>query len=386
MAKRGKNEGTIYKRSNGTWRAQISLEGKRLSFSAKTQAECHDWIRRTLDLVDNGMTFSKSEYTLGDYLKEWMQAKRNSLRPKTVKQYETIIENDLLPTFGKARINQLNLKRFNKYYVRLVAEGRGVRTVRLIHSVLHSALEHACQTGLISRNPCHGAILPRYPIKEMKIFNEDQVSMFLIFAEASRYRLIYKLALVTGMRQSELLGLKWEDIDWKKSTISVKRQAQYVNGMGIIFLEPKTRAGIRKIALGNSILEELRKHRIQQDENKFLRKNEWTENNLIFCTSNGTPISQRNLTRDFLKVIRKTELPQIRFHDLRHTAASLMLNRGIPIVVVSKMLGHSKPSVTLNIYAHCVSEYQYDAARVMEEIATPIAFELEEIPQDSDKI
>ena len=189
--------------------------------------------------------------------------------------------------------------------------------------------------------------------------------------------------MVTGMRQSEILGLKWEDIDWNNSTISVKRQAQYVNGKGILFLEPKTRAGIRNIALGNSILEELRRHRIEQDEIKILRKNQWQENNLIFSTSNGTPISQRNLTRDFLKVIRKTELPQIRFHDLRHTAASLMINRGIPIVVVSKMLGHSKPSVTLNIYAHCVSEYQYEAVRVMEEITTPIAFELEKIPQDS---
>ncbi|MFH1446290.1 MAG: tyrosine-type recombinase/integrase [Chloroflexota bacterium] len=106
-------------------------------------------------------------------------------------------------------------------------------------------------------------------------------------------------------------------------------------------------------------------------------------NTLFFCTSKGTPISQRNLTRDFLKVIRKTELPQIRFHDLRHTAASLMINRGVPIIVVSKMLGHSKPSVTLNIYAHCVSEYQYEAARIMEEIATPLAIDLEELHQES---
>ena len=294
------------------------------------------------------------------------------------------LKNDLIPAFGNARIIQLNLKRLNKYYARLVAEGRGVRTVRLIHSVLHSALQHACQIGLISRNPCHGAILPRYPSKEMKILKEDQVLIFLLAVATSHYRLIYKLALVTGMRQSELLGLKWEDIDWEKSAISVKRQAQYVNGMGIIFIEPKTRAGIRKIALGNSILDDLRKHKIEQEKIKLLRKNQWTEHKLIFSTSNGTPISQRNLTRDFLKVIRKTELPRIRFHDLRHTAASLMINRGIPVVVVSKLLGHSKPSVTLNIYAHCVSEYQYEAARVMEEIATPIAFELEEIPQDSE--
>lgn len=384
MAKRGNNEGSIYKRSNGTWRAQISLEGKRLSYTAKTRAECHDWIRQTLDLVDGGMTFSKSEYTLGEFLQEWMRAKKTSLRPKPAGQYETIIKNDLLPAFGKARINQLNLNRINRYYARLVTEGRGVRTVRLIHSVLHSALEHARRIGLISRNPSHGAILPRYPDKEMMIFNEDQVTTFLIAAKSSSYQLIYQLALATGMRQSEILGLKWEDVDWKNCTISVKRQAQYVNGQGIVFLEPKTRTGIRKIALGMTILEELSNHRKEQNELKFQRVDKWQEINLIFSTSNGTPISQRNLTRDFLKVIRRTELPRLRFHDLRHTAASLMINRGIPIITVSKMLGHSKASVTLNIYAHCVSESQFEAAKIMEEITTPIAIDLQEIPQKAE--
>jgi len=385
MAKRGNNEGSIHKRGNGTWRAQISLNGKRLSHTAKTRTECNDWLRKTLDLVDGGMTYSKSEYTLGEFLLEWMGAKKNSLRPKPAQQYETIIRNDLLPIFGNAKLNQLNLSGFNRYYARLVAEDRGARTIRLIHSVLHSALEHATRTGLISRNPCHGAILPRNPAKEMKIFNEDQVITFLIAAKSSSYKLIYQMALATGMRQSEILGLKWEDVDWTRSTVNVKRQAQYVNGKGIVFMEPKTRAGVRQIALGKTILDELHKHHSKQKEIRVQKGNDWQDNNLIFPTSIGTPISQRNLTRDFLKVIRRTELPRLRFHDLRHTAASLMINRGIPIVVVSKILGHSKPGVTLNIYAHCVSESQFKAAKVMEEITTPITIDLKDITQKVEK-
>ena len=132
-------------------------------------------------------------------------------------------------------------------------------------------------------------------------------------------------------------------------------------------------------------MDELHKHRSKQKEIRAQKGNDWQDNNLIFPTSNGTPLSQRNLTRDFLKVIRRTELPRLRFHDLRHTAASLMINRGIPIVVVSKILGHSKPGVTLNIYAHCVSESQFKAAKVMEEITTPIAIDLKDITPKVEK-
>lgn len=385
MARRGKNEGSIYKRKNGSWRAQVSIDGKRLSHNGKTRSECNEWLRNTQNLIDGGMTYSKSEFTLGEFLKEWITVKKNSLRPKPARQYERILERDIIPNLGKTKLYKLNLRQINNLYVRFTNDGRGTRTIRLIHSVLHSALEHALRTGLITKNPSYGAILPRKKYREMKIFNEEQVSTFLIAANTSRFRLLYKLALATGMRQSELLGLKWEDIDWIKGTIKIQRQAQQVNGKGIVFLEPKTRAGIRKILLGKSILEELQRHKKEQDVFKKTQAANWQENNLVFSTSNGTPFSQKNLVRDYYKIREKSNLPKIRFHDLRHTAASLMINRGIPIVVVSKILGHSKPGVTLNIYAHCVSDLQYEAAKVMEEITTPIAFNIENFQFHSQK-
>lgn len=379
MAKRGNNEGSIYKRSNGSWRAQVSIGGKRLSYTAATRADCNDWLRKTQDLIDGGMTYSKSEYTLGEYLVEWIRMKKTSLRPNPALQYKTLVENDIIPNLGNFKLHQINLIKINRYYAKLVSDERGIRTIRLIHSVLHSALEHALRIGLITRNPSHGAILPRIKYHEMKIFNEEQVFSFLIAAKTSRFRLIYKLAIATGMRQSEILGLKWGDLDWIKGTIQIQRQAQQVNGKGIVFLEPKTRAGIRKIMVGKTILEDLLAHKKEQDKTKAIQPEIWQENDLIFATSRGTPFSQSNLMRDFYKILERTNLPKIRFHDLRHTAASLMINRGIPIVVVSKIMGHSKPSVTLNIYSHCVSELQYKAAQVMEEITTPIAFEMVEI-------
>lgn len=152
------------------------------------------------------------------------------------------------------------------------------------------------------------------------------------------------------MRQSEILGLKWEDVDWIKSAITVQRQAQFVNGSGIVFLEPKTLSGFRKITLGKNLLEELRKYKGVQERLKTKNVKRWQENNLIFATGNGTPISSRNIERDYYRILASTDLPKIRFHDLRHTAASLMINHGVPIVIVSKILGHSKPSVTFNAF------------------------------------
>ncbi len=178
------------------------------------------------------------------------------------------------------------------------------------------------------------------------------------------------------MRQSEILGLKWEDVDWIKSAITVQRQAQFVNGSGIVFLDPKTLSGFRKITLGKNLLEELRNYRVTQEKLKTKRGKRWQENNLIFATGNGTPINSRNIERDYYQILASTDLPRIRFHDLRHTAASLMINHGIPITVVSKILGHSEPSVTLNIYAHCITEYQHEAAKVMDEITMPMAIDV----------
>ena len=372
MARRGKNEGSIYKKKNGTWRALISLDSKRVSFTAKTRAECHDWLRKMLDQIDQGMTYKGRQLTLKAYLCGWIETKKNSLRPKPAQQYERLIRTYIIPGIGHIKLQELTLRRINIFYSHLSSKGKGTRTIRYIHSILHAAIEQAVKEGILGKNPAHGAILPRQSNKEMGVLTEQQVTQFLITANQSRYRSLYHLAIVTGMRQSELLGLKWADIDWIKGSIKVRRQAQTIRGQGIVFLEPKTRASIRSIVVGEGVLQELGEHRYQQQKTIQFADSNWQDFDLIFCTKKGTPISQRNLLRDFHRVLEKAGLQRIRFHDLRHTAASLMINHGVPIVVVSKILGHSKPSVTLNIYAHCITELQSEAAKIMEEITTSI--------------
>jgi integrase len=212
----------------------------------------------------------------------------------------------------------------------------------------------------------------------MKILNEQQVAQFLWAASNSRYRNLYHLAVTTGMRISELRGLSWSDVDWINGTIKVNRQILDICGHGTVSGAPKTFAGTRTILLGETTLNKLREQkRTIEEECKVCR--EWQENNLIFPSRVGSPFEQSHVHKDFVKVLQAANLERIRFHDLRHTAASLMLNHGVPALVVSKILGHSNPSVTLTIYAHSTLDMQSKAASIMDEIVTPIPVSMSQL-------
>ena len=369
---RGKNEGSIFRQSNGKWRAQVSINGKRLSRVADSKAECRDWVRKTLNQIDQGLTFEDSSLTLAEYLKAWIAVKKNSLRLKSVFQYERLIDSYIVPTLGKIKLKDLNLRMVNEFYNRLLNKGVGLSNIGYAHRVLHTALEQAVKNGTLGRNPAHGAAVPRMNHKEMKILNDQQVGLFLVAASVSRYKSLYHLAVTTGMRISELRGLCWSDVDWIKGVIKVSRQIQDIPRKGMLTGAPKTHAGIRQILLGEKSLNELRDQMRRIETDKVKAGASWKENNLIFPSSIGTPFSKTDLQRDFWKTLRDANLPRIRFHDLRHTAASLMLNHGVPALVVSKILGHSNPSVTLTIYAHSTLDMQSIAAGIMDSIVTPI--------------
>jgi len=378
MANRGRNEGTIFKKPNGTWMAQVSIDGKRISHGSKSRAECHDWIRKMLDQIDQGMTFEGRNLTLSAYLRDWIAIKKNAVRANTGNQYEKLISLYIEPELGKFKMKELNIRVVNQFYERLKNRDIGISNIQYAHRVLHAALEQAVRSGIIGRNPAHGATLPRRVHREMQILNEQQVNLFLVAACNSRYRSLYHLAVKTGMRFSELRGLSWPDVDWIRGTITVNRQIQDIPGLGSVSGAPKTFSGTRTILLGEMILNELKdqKRRIEE-ESKRCRG--WRDNDLIFPSSVGTPFSKTDVQRDFVKVLQSANVRRIRFHDLRHTAASLMLNHGVPALVVSKILGHSNPSVTLSIYAHSTLDMQSQAASIMDEIVTPIPVRIQDL-------
>ncbi len=224
MARRGRNEGTIFRKANGSWRAQVSIEGKRLSCTALSRAECVDWLRKTQTQIEDGLTLENRNIRLGEYLDNWMAAKKLTLRARSVDQYAKLINLYLKPILGKVKLKDLSLQAVERFYERLREAGVGLSNIRYAHRVLHAALEAATNRGITGRNAAHGATVPKGTQREMSILNEQQVGAFLVAASTSRYWALFHLAVATGMRFSELRGLAWSDVDWIKGMITVRRQ------------------------------------------------------------------------------------------------------------------------------------------------------------------
>ncbi len=364
--RRGKNEGTIYKRENGSWRAQISYTGKRFSKDFRRKSDADFWLREMRGEIAHGRVLWGGSITLGDFLMDWLGQHKSALREKTAHQYSSLILKHIQPYFGQSKIKDLTPIGVDKYYLALQEGGVGIRTIHIIHHILHAALDNAVRYGLLTSNPTQGASLPAYRFNEMQVLNKEQVSRFLNAARSSSSYALYHLALVTGMRMGELLGLNWSDIDWESGLISVHRQRQYVPGEGITLVEPKTRYGRRTIKVGDTSLRILQAFKKVLNEKKKAAGDRWQEMDLVFPNSVGKAGDPSNIRLGFNQILEKAEIPRIRFHDLRHTAATIYLNHRIPVIVVSHILGHSRPSVTLDLYGHVLSDMQTEAASVME--------------------
>lgn len=377
LRKRGNNEGSITKLPSGSFRAQVSLDGKRLSKVRKTRAECQTWLRKILDQMDEGLTFEGSQTTVEQFLTEWLVLAQPTLRPKVACQYEQLTMQHIIPCIGHVKLKDLRPQVVDSLYQNRLKAGIGIRTICYMHSVLHRALVKAVNLGLLTRNPADSATPPKYTHDEMTILSESQVTQFLIAARGCRHEVLFHLAVKTGMREGELLGLKWIDLDWTTGLLQVRRQLQIVYKKGFVFTEPKTKAGRRTILLGEALLMSLRKQVEKQNLDKQFAGERWQENGLIFASSRGTPTDLHNMTKEYKKVLASAGLPIIRFHDLRHTAATIMLSHNIPVHTVSKVLGHARASVTLDIYAHVVPGMLEEVARLMDDVITPIAVGLD---------
>ncbi len=237
--KRGNNEGSIHRQSNGSWRAQVTLDGRRLSYTAKTRQECQEWIKKTLSQIDEGMTFASTKITLEEFLSSWLISIKTSIKPRTWSHYEQLIRQYIMPSLGHIRVRDLRPDQIQGFYNLLARAGDWGFTIRKIHAVLHSALSHAMKMNMIGHNPASAVIKPQKPAREMAILDESQVSQMLIAARDTRLEPILHLAVTTGMRQMELLGLKWMDLDWIKHTLKVERQLVRPEEKKAQFASPK---------------------------------------------------------------------------------------------------------------------------------------------------
>lgn len=371
MAKyRAHNEGTIYQRSNGKWRAQVTIDGRRLSHTANTKKEGLTWIHETKNQIDKGLTFKGADLNLEEYLVEWLRTVSSSRSKGTHTTYCWTVEKRIIPYIGNINLMDLRPDRVQRFYDHLQKEGCSNHAVHVTHKTLRVAMNHAKKLGLLGRNPCSGTTPPRPEQTEMKFYDEHQAQLLLDTAESigDNFYPLYYLAIHTGMRQAELIGLKWEDVNWELRTVQVKRQVRHFKGEGYTFTELKSRSGKRTIVLGRLALNLLKDHKRHQQILIDSVSEDWVDLDLVFPSNVGTPVTASNIRRAFRNLLKVSGLPKIRFHDLRHTAASLMLNHGIPVLIVSKRLGHSKPSITIDVYGHVIPSKQEEAAQLMDNL------------------
>jgi integrase len=375
--RRANNEGSLYRRKDGLWCAQISLDGRRLTKYGKSQKECREWIKEMISKIDGGLTFEATQLTVERFFETWLNGKELSRRYGTVDNYRKTLNSYVLPKIGKMRLQEIGPTQIKQLYSLLKEEGKSARSVQAVHVVLHCALKQAVREGLIGRNPVDAVDRPRVEQAELQILNEDQARQFLIAASGSPFETIFYLALTTGMRKGELLGLKWADLDRGKGTLHIQRQLQQVGWGGSTLVPPKTKSGRRKIKLGPSTLAQLEAHRERQELLKAAAGNQWQENDLMFTTRIGTFADQSKLSKEFKRILKEAQLPSIRFHDLRHTSISFLLEMGLPVNTVQHRAGHSKASVTVDIYGHAMVGTQNQAAERIDELVAPIAVKLQ---------
>lgn len=370
--KSGQNEGSVYQRKDGRWVAAVTIQEKRLFKYFKMKKDAKEWLKQTLAQTDAGLSIQGARYTLSEYSYEWLKAISGSLRPNTFSQYVQVFTQHINPSLGKMKLKDIRPEHIQALYNRKITSGAGVRTVLVIHGVLHHALRQALKTGLIIRNPADAVIRPRLVRKEMKTLNDTQIRNLLLASQGTRLETLLYVAVTTGLRMGEIIGLKWEDLDMTARTLQIRRQVQRQKGKGLLECELKTKSSRRLVVLGESTIEKLKSHFNEQQTQRQLIGDRWTEKGLIFPNTLGKPMEHNRLLKEFKEILSIAGLPIIRFHDLRHTAATLMFQMGINPKVVQEMLGHSDVNLTLNTYTHSLQSMQMEASNKMDLLVTMI--------------
>lgn len=356
-------EGSVFQRTDGRWVAQFSLsDGKKRQISRKTEKEAWSALRKALGEVEQGTIVTGPEQTLNVFLNHWLEEiHKPTLRLSSYIKYRKVIDTYILPELGHLKLQKLSPQIVQAFYRRKEKEGLAPKTVNSIHGVLHKALDTAVRWNMLARNVCDVVSPPRIVKHEIQPLSMEQAQHLLEVARGDRLEMPLLLALVTGLRRGELLGLKWADIDFTQGALQVKRSLDYVAHHGYVESEPKTKSGRRRIVLPKFVVEALKQHRIQQLEQRLKVGEAWQESDYVFTGLTGGPFNPRYLLILFDQLLENAGLPHMRFHDLRHSAATLLLSMGVNPKIVQEILGHSNISMTMDVYSHVLPSMQKEA-------------------------
>lgn len=370
--------GSIIKRSKSSWTVVVDLgrdpvtgQRRRAWQSVKgSKREAERLLTQLLHQRDQGIDVLPGKISVADYLRRWLEDyARPNTAPKTFRTYTDIVNRHLIPALGAIPLAKLRPAHIQAFYSQALKDGRldgkgGVspRTVLRFHQILHVALRHARKWQVLASNPADDVEPPRVLRSELRLLPASDVRSLMDAADATPYGCLVHLAVSTGMRLGELLGLPWSAVDLEARVLHVHQTLQWLTGQGFTFREPKTQGSRRQIALTPSSVQRLREHRRMQLEQRLLMGSGYNDHDLVFTTALGTPIEPSNLRRTWLRIVKDAGLGHLRFHDLRHAHASLMLQQGVHPKIVSERLGHAGVGITLNVYSHVLPGLQQEAA------------------------
>lgn len=357
--KRGNGEGTVYRRKDGLWAAEWTAQTfsgpKRKTVYGKTQGEVIQKRKEQVAQERAGFAFDAGKTAVEEYLSGWLEESvKDSIKPGTYENYSQATHKHLIPALGQIKLKNLTPDHVRRLRRSKLEEEYSTRTVRLLIFVLRKALQQAVEDGLVPRNVAQGVRVSQTGKEEIRPLSSGEAKRFLAAASGDRLETLYVLALHTGLRQGELLGLKWEDIDLEARKLSVRRTLVRAKGGRPVFGTPKTAKSRRSIKLTARAVEALEIHRTSQERERTEMGPLWPDNGLVFRSTTGTPLDRHNLcTRSFKRLLENAGIPtEHRFHDLRHTCATILLSKGKHPKYVQALLGHATVAITLDTYSH----------------------------------
>ena len=356
--RRGRGEGSIYRRDDGRWAAAVDLgwiggKRRRKALYGSTRREVAEKLARAVRSQQQGQRVLDERTTFGAFMDTWLTAVRPTLRPATWQRYEQYARLHSVPILGRRPLSKIGPTDLQLLYADRLAAGCSPTSVRHLHRFLHRVFDQAIRWGAASRNPVTLVDPPRVARHEFRALTPDEARSLLTGLRGDRLSALYVLALTTGMRQGELLGLRWMDVDLRGRRLGIRGSLHRDPGGGWTIREPKTDRSRRQVVLAPMAVKALQAHRLRQNKERLHAGPLWEENDLVFPNHVGRPLSSQNLVqRHFHPLLERQSLPKIRFHDLRHTAATLLLSEGVHPKIVSEMLGHTEIGITLNLYSH----------------------------------
>lgn len=367
--------GQIIKRGNSKYLVRIFLgrdrEGKKKYYSKTfhgNKREAEKFKNKILRERDLGELNKPATVYFEDYLSDWLENHvRRNVRFNTFKSYQETINKYILPTIGGRSLSDITTEEINNIYVKLSAKGLSSRTVRYVHTIFNKSLNDAIKKGILKNNPAKGVWLPKNSKPEIIVLTEKEVKLFLKTAKGNFYFPLFYLMAFSGIRPSEARALKWNDINFEKGQMSIRRVID-VNCDGG-FQPPKSKKGQRNIFLIDRIQKHLKQHQSQQKKMFEEKENLINLHNLVFTNKEGGIIKHRNLVRrNFKPLLQKAQVRDISLYQLRHTFASILLSKGVHPKVVSEILGHSSIVITLDTYSHVLPNIQREALEKLDEL------------------